>query len=815
MNSTSIDRLSSFPDDCLPPEADYESRDSLFNSINVWASTRGYAFTTGRSHREKTGRVTITYMCDRRCQPPDPSKERQRKTTTRGTACPFSILAKEALDKTTWTIRHRSDRRFSVHNHEPSQHPSAHPAHRILSENDRSTVASLSEAGIAPRDIRTYMRQNTSTIATQQDIYNRIADAKRDVCEGQSTIQAFANQLDREGFWSRVQYAPDGRVTAVLFAHPDSLAYLQAYPDTLLLDCTYKTNRYKMPLLDMVGVDACQRSFCIAFAFLSGEGEEDYLWALSRLKSLYELCNTRLPSVILTDRWLACMNAITTCFPSSTALLCLWHANKAVLRYCQPAFTGRDGLGAWDEFYKHWHSIMRSPDEDTFFERVRGFEKQYLLDYLQEVGYIKTTWLDPYKEKLVKAWVDRYPHFDNVVTSRVEGIHGLLKSHLKTSTLDLFEAWRAMKHALLNQLAELRSNQAKQQIRVPIELSSSLYGAVRGWVSHEALRKVEEQRKLLAKEDPPHKPVCTGAFTQSQGLPCAHMLKELLSQNQVLRLEHFHSHWHLNRDGTPQLLLEPRQRMDPIVLHSTMPQSSTQREPSAFELIKVTARPRAPDKCSKCHNKGHRMNSKACPMRYEELRLQFALDVESATQATAPAALLTQPPVETIPHQPSTIYISSSLPSLASPPSSTSSPISSPPPRYDDPRSIHHRYVQARETWYKAQPRGSVKTNQQYRRAMGLPLRYNKASYEWCMDYKQMTKRCTTSTGSRDWTKEEMMAYLDWSKVEDDRIEAQVEQEMEDNPFETGRRGVREIWRRIERDIEDQNRGESCIIVNL
>ncbi len=163
---------------------------------------------------------------------------------------------------------------------------------------------------------------------------------KREVCEGQSTIQAFANRLDQEGFWSRVQYAPDGRVTAVLFAHPDSLAYLQAYPDTLLLDCTYKTNRYKMPLLDMVGVDACQRSFCIAFAFLNGEGEEDYLWALTRLKSLYELCNTRLPSVILTDRWLACMNAIATCFPSSTALLCLWHANKAVLRYCQPAFTG-------------------------------------------------------------------------------------------------------------------------------------------------------------------------------------------------------------------------------------------------------------------------------------------------------------------------------------------------------------------------------------------------------------------------------------------------------------------------------------------
>ena len=87
---------------------------------------------------------------------------------------------------------------------------------------------------------------------------------------------------------------------------------------------------------------------------------------------------------------------------------------------------------------------------------------------------------------------------------------------------------------------------------------------------------------------------------------------------------------------------------------------------------------------------------------------------------------------------------------------------------------------------------------------MGLPLRYDKASYEWCLDYKQMTKRCTSLIGLRDWTKEEMMAYLDWSKSEDDRIDAQIAQEREDNPFDTGRRGVNEIWRRIERDIEEQ-----------
>lgn len=76
-----------------------------------------------------------------------------------------------------------------------------------------------------------------------------------------------------------------------------------------------------------------------------------------------------------------------------------------------------------------------------------------------------------------------------------------------------------------------------------------------------------------------------------------------------------------------------------------------------------------------------------------------------------------------------------------------------------------------------------------------MPLRYGQASYEWCLDYKQMTKHCTTSTGTRDWIKEEIMAYLDWSGLEDDRIEAQVAQERQCEPFDIGR-GAGDIFGR-------------------
>jgi hypothetical protein len=595
--------FSAFSDDCLPPEGFFESQQALFESINEYAKARGYAFTIKRSKRDN-GLLKVFYACDRsRRLPSSPSRERRRNTTTRMTECPFSVIAKESREG--WYLKHRSDG-YTIHNHEPSLHASAHPVHRQL---DTSQVKILSNAGLPPKEIQTLVREGGS-LATRQDIYNRIAEARRESREGESPIHALSNQLEKEGFWSRIQFGADRHVTAVLFAHPESLVYLRAYPEVLLLDCTYKTNKYGMPLLDMIGVDATGRSFCIAFAFLSGESEEDYLWALERLKSLYEQCGGVFPSVILTDRCLAVINAASTLFPSATSI-CIWHANKAVLARCRPAFATNE---EWAEFYSYWFIILNSSTEETYEENLRVFESKYTSTNWLEVGYIKETWL-PYKEKLVSAWVDRRAHFGNTVTSRAEGIHGLLKSYLKISVLDLFEASKAIRLALNNQLSELKSNQAKQQIRTPIELDKALYRAVQGWVSHEALREVEKQRKKQWKTDPPPSPTCTGTFTRVYGLPCVHILTR---RTAPLQLEEFHTHWYLIRDRSPVYLLEPHRIESKVQRSCTIPESSTQREPSLFEVVEVQveAQTRRPPVCSDCHNTGHRRNARVCPQRY-------------------------------------------------------------------------------------------------------------------------------------------------------------------------------------------------------
>ena len=400
-----------------------------------------------------------------------------------------------------------------------------------------------------------------------------------------------------------------------------------------------------------------------------------------------------------------------------------------------------------------------------------------------------------------------------------------------------------MKQAITNQLKELKHSRVSQQIRLTLDVSGVLFEAVRGWVSHHALRKVQEQRQLYQK---PNRKPCSQTFTLSHGLPCSHTLKKLDEEKRILLLEHFHPHWHWKRDEVQPLpILEPRRAVDRLSLRRIQPVTSSRREPSGFELVERS--PRIPRKCSRCHAPGHVKTSKHCPLRrglslthveqgfYPAAQLRVASRLaagsvsanvmetaattsEQASRDTRSVTAeedqrfrtvmpttndrwpspITQASVTV--HDPATSENSANTHPVSVSRSPTQElPRQLPgislesPKHYESPEAVYRRYVAARGAWYAAQPAGSVKTNQQYRSAMKLPHRYDRKSYEWCLHYKQMSRFCITSTGSRAWTKEEMMAYLDWSKAEDDRIEAQVANEMGQNPLANRRRGVKEI----------------------
>ena len=62
----------------------------------------------------------------------------------------------------------------------------------------------------------------------------------------------------------------------LFFAYLESFKYLQKNPNILLLNCTYKTNKFKMPFLYTVGVNNSRQNFKLTYYFLPGKIEDDY-----------------------------------------------------------------------------------------------------------------------------------------------------------------------------------------------------------------------------------------------------------------------------------------------------------------------------------------------------------------------------------------------------------------------------------------------------------------------------------------------------------------------------------------------------------
>src|SRR5581483_12389230 len=138
------------------------------------------------------------------------------------------------------------------------------------------------------------------------------------------------------------------------------------------MDCTYKTNKFKMPLLNVVGITSFNTTFYSCFIFMKGEEKIDYLWVLTHVAQLYN--GVSKPGVIVTDRELALMNALEIIFPDSANLLCVWHISKNVLKNCKLQFQNND---KWQLFLTKWNDIVQSITENEFNEKWQTFCSAY------------------------------------------------------------------------------------------------------------------------------------------------------------------------------------------------------------------------------------------------------------------------------------------------------------------------------------------------------------------------------------------------------------------------------------------------------
>src|SRR4030043_1473182 len=96
-------------------------------------------------------------------------------------------------------------------------------------------------------------------------------------------------------------YANSQNVKDIFWAHPESIKVFNTFPTVLIMDSTYKTNKYCLPLLEFVGVTSTYLTYSIAFAYMMSEKEESVTWALERCRGLFKSVNMS-PEGVVTDQ---------------------------------------------------------------------------------------------------------------------------------------------------------------------------------------------------------------------------------------------------------------------------------------------------------------------------------------------------------------------------------------------------------------------------------------------------------------------------------------------------------------------------------
>ncbi len=240
--------------------------------------------------------------------------------------CPWEAIMHLDFGTGIWRTRVKE----SSHNHEATI-PGSHAIHRKIAVKPTvlEAIEKQTKTDSKPSQILTTLRLDEDEevpMFKRRNIYN-IKQAIRATELGSHTmVQALMIELHNQDEWF-IRLKKDrlsGRIQLLFFGRKSSQKILKLNPEVLIIDATYKKNRYRLPLVVINGVTALNISFYMAMAFIDGESIANYKWVLRQLKDLYKELNIPFPVVILTNHENALIRASGEVFPHAN-LLYKWH----------------------------------------------------------------------------------------------------------------------------------------------------------------------------------------------------------------------------------------------------------------------------------------------------------------------------------------------------------------------------------------------------------------------------------------------------------------------------------------------------------
>ncbi|KAH1189464.1 putative protein FAR1-RELATED SEQUENCE 10 [Glycine max] len=502
----------------------FGTRDDVLQWARTVAHENGFVAVIMRSDIDTGSRGRSSFVlirCERSGMYKCRNKEFVRKDTgSKKCGCPFRLCGKPVHGGEGWMVKLIC----GIHNHELAKSFVGHPYAGRLTKDEKKIIANMTKSMVKPKHILLTLKEHNANNCTMiKQIYNARSVYRSSIRGADTEMQHLMKLLKCDQYIHWHTLKDEVVVRDLFWCHPDAVKLCNACHLVFFIETTYKTNRYKLPLLDFVGVTPTAMTFSAGFAYLEAERVNNIVWALERFHGLF-LRNDRLPVVIITDRDLTLMNAMKTVFPECTNLLCRFHIDKNVKAKYKSLIGQKN---AWDYVMDNCGTLVDCPSEHQFTESLQKFQIA-CSPWPMFVDYVNDTWIIPHKEKFITTWTNKVMHLGNTTTNKIKSAHWVLKRVLQNSLGDLCSVWDAMNNMIT--LTHVVGHVFKK----------TLYKRLLGMLLRDALNEIayEVDRLCYLGNNPSS---CGCVMRSTHGLPCACELSRYTAGN--ILVESFNIFW--------------------------------------------------------------------------------------------------------------------------------------------------------------------------------------------------------------------------------------------------------------------------------
>jgi len=165
-----------------------------------------------------------------------------------------------------------------------------------LIEDDKKFVHDLTNSSVKPKNILTNLKKKRQEFMTNiKQVYNERHKFKKAKRDDMTEMQYLISKLEENKYVYFIREKSESQIIQDIFwTHPTSVKLFNKF--LLIMDSTYKTNLYRIPLFEIVGVTSTYLKYSVGFAFMTSEKEDNFTWALQMLLKL-------LKPIVICLRW--------------------------------------------------------------------------------------------------------------------------------------------------------------------------------------------------------------------------------------------------------------------------------------------------------------------------------------------------------------------------------------------------------------------------------------------------------------------------------------------------------------------------------